>query len=188
MASPIYQIHVELQDIQPKIWRRLLVPSDILLVDFHRILQTAMGWTNSHLHLFDVGIVCYSPEDFEIEDTIDSRKVRLKQIFDKESEKMLYEYDLGDGWKHEITLERIIKKGDHGQIPRCLEGAGNCPPEDCGGRFGYAQLLQTIADPDHFDHEDMMIWLGGSFDPAFFDLNQINQQLSEPDYGCIWLE
>ena len=188
MTHRIYQIQIVLVNTKPKIWRRLLVNSDILLVDFHRIIQTSMGWTNSHLHQFNNGLTSYSPEEFEVEDTNDSRKVKLKTILKKEGSKILYEYDFGDGWIHDIILEKIINEEDKGQIPMCIKGKGNCPPEDCGGPFGYMELLKTISNPKHEDYESMMEWLGGEFDPDFFDLNQINQQLKKKDYGCLWIE
>jgi hypothetical protein len=188
MAKQIYQIQIVLTDIEPKIWRRLLVNSDTSLVDLHRIIQTAMGWTNSHLHRFNDGVTDYSPKEFEVEDSKDSRKVKLKTILNIEKSKLLYEYDFGDGWNHDIILEKIIKEEDKEQIPRCLKGEGNCPPEDCGGTWGYEDLLKTISDSHHEDYESMMEWLGGEFDPNFFDQDQINQQLKQKDYGCMWIE
>lgn len=188
MTNQIYQIQIVLVNTKPKTWRRLLVNSDILLVDFHRIIQTSMGWTNSHLHQFNNGLTSYSPEEFEVEDTKDSRTVKLKTILKKEGSKIVYEYDFGDGWNHDIILEKIIKAEDNGQIPRCIKGKGNCPPEDCGGPYGYMELLKTISNPKHEDYESMMEWLGGEFDPDFFDINQINQQLKQKDYGCLWIE
>jgi hypothetical protein len=114
--------------------------------------------------------------------------VKLNTILKKEGSKILYEYDFGDGWNHDIILEKIISEEDKGQIPRCIKGKGNCPPEDCGGPFGYMELLKTISNPKHEDYESMMEWLGGEFDPDFFDMNQINRQLKQKDYGCLWIE
>jgi hypothetical protein len=188
MANKIYQIQIVLLNTKPKIWRRLLVDSDILLVDFHRIIQTAMGWTNSHLHQFNNGYTSYSPEEFEVEDTKDSRKVKLKTILKTEGSKILYEYDFGDGWEHDIILEKIIEEEVQGQIPACIKGKGNCPPEDCGGPFGYMELLKTISNPKREDYESMMEWLGGKFSPDFFDINQINHRLKQKNYGCLWIE
>ena len=188
MTKQIYQIEIVLIDTNPKIWRRVLVYSDITLVDFHRIIQTVMGWTNSHLHLFNDGVNIYSPEEFEVEDTLDSRKVKLKKIFKKVESKVLYEYDFGDNWEHEIILEDIIIEDENGYIPACLDGEGNCPPEDCGGTWGYIDLLKTISNRKHEDYKSMMEWLGGKFDPRFFDKEQVNQQLKQRDYGCIWIE
>ena len=188
MTKQIYQIQVVLTNTKPKIWRRLLVNSDILLVDLHRIIQTAMGWTNSHLHLFNDGMTDYAPREFEVEGSRNSRTIKLYSILKKEKSKILYEYDFGDSWNHDIILEKIIKEEDTGQIPRCIKGKRNCPPEDCGGTWGYNDLLLTISNPKHEDYESMMEWLGGNFDPEHFDIDEINNNLRQKDYGCLWIE
>ena len=188
MTKQIYQIHVSLTDIEPKIWRGLLLYSDIFLIDFHRIIQTAMGWTNSHLHQFKAGKMDYAPAEFEIENSKNSRTIKLNSILKKEKSKILYEYDFGDGWYHEIVLQKIIEDDEKGQIPRCIGGNRNCPPEDCGGIGGYIELLRTISNPKHEDYKSMMEWLGGEFDPEYFDIDNINKQLKQKDYGCIWIE
>ena len=188
MTKQIYQIQVVLTNTKPKIWRRLLVNSDILLVDLHRIIQTAMGWTNSHLHLFNDGMTDYAPREFEVEGSRNSRTIKLYSILKKEKSKILYEYDFGDSWNHDIILEKIIKEEDTGQIPRCIKGKRNCPPEDCGGTWGYSDLLLTISNPKHEDYESMMEWLGGNFDPEYFDIDEINNNLRQKDYGCLWIE
>ncbi len=188
MTKQIYQIQVVLTNTKPKIWRRLLVNSDILLVDLHRIIQTAMGWTNSHLHLFNDGMTDYAPREFEVEGSRNSRTIKLNSILKKEKSKILYEYDFGDSWNHDIILEKIIKEEETGQIPRCIKGKRNCPPEDCGGTWGYSDLLLTISNPKHEDYESMMEWLGGNFDPEHFDIDEINNNLRQKDYGCLWIE
>ncbi len=183
MSQQIYQIQISLSGTKPKIWRRLLVYSDTLLFDLHRIIQTAMGWTNSHLHTFTDGMTDYAPEELEIEEAENSRKVKLSTILKKEKSKIRYEYDFGDGWNHEILLEKIIKEEVGGQIPCCIKGKRNCPPEDCGGVWGYVDLLQTISNPKHEDYKSMMEWLGGEFDPEYFDMIKINQNLKQKNYG-----
>ena len=188
MTKPIYQIQVVLTNTKPKIWRSLLVNSDILLVDLHRIIQTTMGWTNSHLHLFNDGLTDYAPKEFEVEESRNSRTIKLNSILKKEKSKILYEYDFGDSWNHDIILEKIIKEEETGQIPRCIKGKRNCPPEDCGGTWGYNDLLLTISNPKHEDYESMMEWLGGNFDPEYFDIDEINNNLRQKDYGCLWIE
>ncbi|MFW6019909.1 MAG: plasmid pRiA4b ORF-3 family protein [Bacteroidales bacterium] len=189
MTKPVYQLKITLKGSSPEIWRRVIVDPDVLLVDFHRILQTTMGWTNSHIHLFHDGKHEYSPREFEVEDTIDSRSVKLNEILSDENKRILYEYDFGDGWIHEILLEKIIKDKDKGQIPRCIDGERNCPPEDCGGMGGYEALLEIISDPDpdHEEYKEIMQWLGGSYDPDYFNKEEVNEQLSQKDYGCLWL-
>ena len=182
MRVNIYQLKISLINSRPEIWRRILVNSDILLVDFHRIIQTTMGWTNSHLHLFTDNNSTYSPREFEVEGTKNSRVVKLSKILKKEGEKILYEYDFGDGWEHSIVLEKIIS------IPTCIDGERNCPPEDCGGLGGYEELQKIISTPEHSEYDEMMEWLGEKYNPDQISIEKINKDLKKNDYGCIWLE
>lgn len=160
---------------------------DILLVDFHRIIQTTMGWTNSHLHLFFDGLNEYAPMEFEIEGAIDSRKVKLNKILKEEKAKILYEYDFGDGWEHDIILEKIVPNAEGQHLPLCLTGKNNCPPEDVGGVWGYAEMLEILENKDHEEYEEYLEWLGGEFDPKYFDKTMVNELLKSKDYGCFWL-
>jgi len=105
----------------------------------------------------------------------------------KEKDVLLYEYDFGDGWEHEIILEKIIEEDEKNQIPRCIDGKQNCPPEDCGGIWGYEDLLKVIKDKKHDEYEEMMEWLGEEFDPDYFNINEVNKLLKQKDFGCIWL-
>ena len=187
MTKKIYQIQIALKGSKPKIWRRILVDSSILLVDFHRIIQTTMGWTNSHLHMFSDGVDEYSPKEFEVEYANDSRTVRLDKILKGEKSKINYEYDFGDGWEHDIILEKIDSSGENQTIPICLTGKNNCPPEDCGGIWGYSNMIEILKHPDHEEYEEYIEWLGGEFDPKYFNKNEINAMLKKKDYGCIWL-
>lgn len=175
----IYQIQIALKYSNPKIWRRILVYSDFKLDDFHRILQTTMGWTNSHMHQFSAGHQDYAPAEFEIEDAKDTRKVNLDKILNEKQPKITYEYDFGDGWEHSIVLEKILPFDNKVTVPVCLAGKRNCPPEDCGGVWGYADLLEIIANPQHPEYEDWLEWIGDDFDPADFDKHFINEQLLE---------
>lgn len=183
----IYQIQIALKDSKPKIWRRILVQSDVKLDDFHRILQTTMGWTNSHLHQFSAGPQEYAPEEFEIDGAKDSRKVKLEKILNEKQPNILYEYDFGDGWEHSIILEKTLPFDDKVTLPVCLAGKRNCPPEDCGGIWGYGDLLEILSNPGHPEYEEWIEWVGEDFDPADFDKEFINEQLQQKDYGCIWL-
>lgn len=160
---------------------------DTLLVDLHRIIQTTMGWTNSHLHQFKDGNYYYAPKEFEVEETKNSRTIKLNKILKKEKQGILYEYDFGDGWEHEILLEKIIEDDEKNQIPRCIDGKRNCPPDDCGGIWGYEDLLKTISDKNNKEYEEIMTWLGGKFDPEYFNMTEINKSLKKKDFGCIWL-
>jgi hypothetical protein len=188
MPKKLYQIQIALRGIKPKIWRRLIVEPEIRLDDFHRILQTAMGWTNSHLHLFRSGNFEYSPIEFEVEDTINSRRIKLSSILNMKVTQIRYLYDFGDFWEHDIILEEIIKEEIPGNVPRCLKGKRNCPPEDCGGIWGYEDLLKIISNPKHDEYESTLEWLAGHDDPEYFNLLQVNNSLMQKDYGCEWIE
>ncbi|MCD4735574.1 MAG: plasmid pRiA4b ORF-3 family protein [Bacteroidales bacterium] len=187
MTKKIYQIQIALKGTKPKIWRRILVDSGVLLVDFHRIIQTTMGWTDSHLHMFSDGIDEYSPKEFEVEYAKDSRTERLDKIMKAEKSKIKYEYDFGDGWEHNIILEKILSPDNQLQIPGCIAGKRNCPPEDCGGVWGYSDMLNILKEPENEEYESYIEWLGGEFDPEYFDKNEIIKMLKRKDFGCIWL-
>lgn len=183
----IYQLKVTLKHSSPPIWRRIQVPGDITLAKLHHILQaTMMGWEDYHLHQFVVGdlrdrraSVYYgqpTPDDWGIE-LQDERQVKLKQVAPREKIKFIYEYDFGDNWEHELLVEKILPPEPGVTYPRCLKGKGACPPEDVGGVWGYYSFLEAIQDPNHPEHEDMLDWIGGEFDPEAFDLDEINQAL-----------
>jgi len=187
MIAQIFQLHVSLQYAKPPIWRRLLVSSGISLDDLHRIIQTAMGWTNSHLHQFVHESLSYDSENFERPEAFATELVPLDSILQKPKQKFHYEYDFGDGWLHVILLEKILPADVAVTLPSCVDGKGNCPPENCGGIGGYHDLLAILANPKHKEHREMLEWLGGEFDPAEFDLNLVNEALQSEDFGCISL-
>lgn len=187
MTKKVYQLKITLVDSKPKIWRKILVNPDTLLVDLHRIIQTTMGWTNSHLHQFNDGNYDYAPKEFELENSKNSRTTKLNKLLKKDNDCILYEYDFGDGWEHEIILEKINDNDEKTQIPRCIDGKRNCPPDDCGGIWGYEDLLKIISDKKHDEHQEMIDWLGGKFDPEYFNITAINKLLKKKDFGCIWL-
>lgn len=176
----IYQLKVTLRDSRPPIWRRLQVSGDISLEDLHWIVQTAFGWTNSHLHQFIIGRQYYSLPEFELDEYNekigDESRVKLDQLKLKPKSKFVYEYDFGDSWEHEILVEKLVEKEEGASYPRCIEGKRAGPPEDCGGVWGYERLQKVIKDEDDPEHEDMMEWLGGSFDPEHFDQEEVNEQ------------
>jgi len=173
----LYEIKVELKEIEPPIWRILQVPSRTSLLKFHRILQRAMGWTNSHLHLFDVDGKLYGEPSTEWDlEILDSRKMTLGKVFTEGRAAFLYEYDLGDSWRHNITLMGTVE-GEAEEKLACTAGARACPPEDCGGTMGYYGLLVALSDPDHEEHDTMLEWVGGKFDPKAFDLAAVDRAL-----------
>ena len=146
-----------------------------------------MGWTNSHLHQFTIDGDDYSmPSHEDYLEYIDYRKIKLNQVVNRENQKFLYEYDFGDGWEHSLVLEKIGRDPNlFPQIPICLKGKRSRPPENCGGPFGYEELLEIVADPEHEEYHGMIEWLGDYFAPEEFDIDFINQQLKEKDFGCF---
>lgn len=182
MAIKIYQIQIVLRGSKPKIWRRLLVSSDLLLSDFHKTIQTAMGWTNSHLHQFIKNRTFYTvrmPDDdsWGEMDNVDYEKFKICDLLKKEKEKIVYEYDFGDSWEHDVIVEKILPVDDKLKYPICLAGKMACPPEDCGGVWGYADMLAVLKEPDHEEYENYMDWLGEDFDPEYFDKEEVNELL-----------
>ena len=109
----------------------------------------------------------------------------LPDLLKKEKEKILYEYDFGDSWEHTILLEKIVQNDTSDQLPVCLAGKNNCPPEDCGGVWGYANMIEILSDPKNEEYQDYKDWLGEEFDPALFDKEAINTLLRKKDYGCL---
>lgn len=174
-TDTVFQFKVTLIGVKPPIWRRIQVP-DCTLDKLHEHIQTAMGWTNSHLHQFKIGEQLYGDpmlmeENFEEMDFKDSTRAMLSQIVPKGGKRFsfIYEYDFGDGWDHEVLFEGNLPVDPKTKYPLCLEGARACPPEDCGGVYGYGDFLEAISNQKHEEHESMMEWVGGSFDPEEFD-------------------
>jgi hypothetical protein len=177
-STLVYRLRVELLEIKPLVWRRLLVPADIKLPKLHQCLQLAMGWTNSHLHQFKLGEAhdgVPDPEWPELQ-TLDERQVRLCDLIGEVQREIVYEYDFGDGWEHRIVLEQTEPANEFMSYPLCTAGERACPPEDVGGVPGYEEFLNIIGDPDHEEHGQSLLWVGGgAFDPEGFDLNAVNR-------------
>lgn len=173
------QLKVTLAGITPPIWRRLLVTTDVSLRRFHDILQIAFGWTDSHLHMFVAGEDRYGfPDpDGELDWMKNDARVKLGQVLTKAGDSLIYEYDFGDSWTHQVVVEKVISEPGALTVPGCIGGARACPPEDCGGVWGYAELLKAIANPRHPEHAELLEWIGEEFDPEYFDAAAINKEL-----------
>ena len=165
----LFQFKITLHESNPPIWRRIQVP-DCTLADLHELIQAAMGWENCHLHQFIVSDVRYGIPDPEL-GLENENKVRLSQIVPESGTpfRFRYKYDFGDGWLHDILFEDCPPHDVGQKYPLCLEGSRACPPEDVGGLWGYAEFLEAIADPKHEQHDELLEWIGGKFDPGKFD-------------------
>lgn len=187
-----YRIRVDLDHTKPPIWRRLELASDLRLDELHGVLQTAMGWTDSHLHHFVMG-----PQrdrrtapfltDFDLEegDTgVPERNIRLDQVLSEVGDRLFYEYDFGDGWQHTLRLEGITPYDAATARAHCTGGRRACPPEDCGGPGGYADLLTALADPASADEwqRELLAWMRRDFDPTDFSATDVDAQLAR-DHG-----
>ena len=177
----LYQLKIVVHGTKPPIWRRLLVPGNANLGWLHAAIQVATGWTNSHLHQFQIGTRGCSDPDFHLnaggDDStmLDEQKTLLMEAAPRVGAVLGYEYDFGDSWEHAIAVEKILAlDAAAATTARCLDGARACPPEDCGGVSGYADLLKVIKNPKHAEHDAMMEWLGGGFDPEAFDAEEAN--------------
>jgi hypothetical protein len=178
--APIYQIKITLKGSKPPIWRRLLVSSETRLSQFHHVIQAAMGWHDSHLHMFVANdkrySIPYDADHLAELDARDSRRVKLADVV-AQDEMFIYEYDFGDGWEHVIVVEEVLPPDPKQKLPVCLTGKRACPPEDVGGIWGYEDFLEAIRDPKHEEHEEYLEWIGGEFDPEAFDLDAVNKRL-----------
>jgi len=172
--AAVYQLKITLKDVKPPVWRRVQV-KDCTLDKLHEHIQTAMGWTNSHMHHFRIDGRLYGDprllaETFGELNYADSTRTRLGDILPEGNgrSRFEYEYDFGDGWRHEVLFEGFPSSGPKAKSPLCLEGERACPPEDCGGPPGYGDYLAAIADSQDEQHEEMLKWRG-PFDPEAFN-------------------
>lgn len=180
-TEKIYQLKVTLTGSKPPIWRRILVPRTISLARLHDILQIAMGWTDTHLHLFEQnGKLFGTPTgDWDFDPVSDERQTRLNQLLGREKDWLKYEYDFGDSWDHRVTLEKALPFDPRTQLPMCIKAKGACPPEDIGGLWGYYAALAAWKDPQHPDHEEYReMFDEDELDPIAFDIAETNVLLT----------
>ncbi len=201
----IFSLKVTLNGSSPQIWRRILVPKDYSFFDLHCAIQNAMGWFDSHLHGFaiaqkgtarTINIKFPDPEGedsfWQDDDYKDERKEKIADYFGKSIKQCVYTYDYGDGWNHTVLFEKELAADSKQKYPECVTGKNACPPEDCGGIWGYYHLIEVINNPKDEEHKDMLEWLGledlKEFDPKHFDPNEVEfenpkQRLKEVEKG-----
>lgn len=181
-SDAVYQFKITLLDTHPAIWRRIQV-KDCFLEDLHAHIQAAMGWKNSHMHVFEIDGLTYGSRsqygpDAEYE-IIDGNRVLLSTLLPKSKARFAfrYTYDLGDNWEHEVVFEGAMTPPAKTKLPLCLEGNRACPPDDCGGVPGYEHMLQVLADPDDNEYDEMLEWAGKDFDPEAFDTEKATRRM-----------
>ncbi|MBC8466192.1 plasmid pRiA4b ORF-3 family protein [bacterium] len=181
--NQVYQFKITLCGIRPPIWRRIQVPETYSFWDLHVAIQDAMGWWDSHLHLFEIfnprsgskNEIGIPAKDLGYDnETLAGWKYYIADYFNMENKSCNYFYDFGDDWQHIILLEKIIPCENGIKYPTCIKGKRACPPEDCGGVWGYMDLLEILNDPEHDEYEDMLEWAGGKIDPERFNPKEVH--------------
>ena len=173
-ATPVYQLKVTLTGTKPPIWRRLLVEASATLAQLHEVIQAAFGWWNYHLYEFEVGRSRYGIPDSDWDvgpPAQDARTTRLDEVASVGSS-FDYTYDFGDNWEHKVTVEKVLDTSPVASLPACVDGRRAGPPEDCGGVWGYEELLAILAEPSHPEHAERVEWAatcGAAPDPDAFD-------------------
>jgi len=176
LGQSVVQLRVQLREVVPTVWRRLLVPGSVRLAKLHDIFQAAMGWTDCHLHSFRIGDALYGTQVDDYDDELDEKSVTVMQVL-RGQRRFVYEYDFGDSWEHDVVVEAMTTTPIGLKYAVCVDGQNACPPEDCGGPPGYSLMLEALADPAHDEHADFLKWLGGPFDRERFDLATANAAL-----------
>ena len=184
--TKVYQFKITLKDIKPLVWRCIQVPETYTFWDLHVAIQDAMGWSDYHLHEFEIfnsssGLkvnIGIPDEDFGGE-IFPGWEQKIADYFSMENRSADYTYDFGDNWEHTVELEKILPRENNVNYPRCIDGKRACPPEDCGGIWGYEDFLEIIRNPNHEEHEEMLEWVGGEFGPEHFDVREVH--FDDPD-------
>lgn len=181
-TSVIYRFKIILEDTDPVIWRRIET-QDVTLEEFHELIQTAMGWTNSHMHQFEIAEEYYTHPNFIMggfDDfgAVDYSGIRISELVSQHGTKlrMAYEYDFGDSWQHKVALEKILEADPGASYPRCTDGARACPPEDIGGVYGFEEYVKAVTNKKHKDYAHYLEW-NGPFDPEEFDATSATQRM-----------
>ncbi len=172
MPATIHTLKVTLRDVSPPVWRLLEIPSEMTLGDLSGALEWAMGWEGYHLHVFTADGTAYWPRgnDDRFDDYEDETRHQVGDVLPRSGMTMKWEYDMGDSWSHEIVVQSIAPASPGVTLPHCIDGSGACPPEDCGGAWGYADLVDAVGDADHPRHGEAVETLGEGYDPSHFRL------------------
>lgn len=168
------QLKIWLDDIEPQIWRRILVSGETSLHELHRTIQMMFEWYDYHLYEFTIRGERYQEPDLEAEDEPkDSTTARLRDLGLEIGDEFTYVYDFGDHWIHRIAVERAPARVNSDWLPAVMGGERRGPPEDCSGPHGFRRFLEAIRDPDDPEHDEYRAWAGSDYDPDAFDLRTI---------------
>jgi hypothetical protein len=175
-----YTLKIQLEEIRPAIWRRVVVPGNLNFERLHGVIQDAMGWEWCHLHEFEVGDLRIGPDPddgrFGSAPVADERQYTLERLFDSKG-RFRYEYDFGDSWWHDISVEEVTEVAGT-FAPRCIAGARACPPEDCGGVGGYLRMVRVLANQRHREYEETREWVGEDWTPQAFDVDAADRKVA----------
>lgn len=172
----VVTLKVSLRGSKPPIWRRVVMPASATLADLHVAIQASMGWHDSHLHQFDVDGRHYGDRSM-LDEVADERRLTLNGLVNAGAQRFSYTYDFGDDWEHIITIEKVTYTDTTPSGPICIAGKRACPPEDCGGIWGYHHLLEVLVNSNHPEYEDQKDWVDDDFDPEAFELGYANGML-----------
>ncbi len=170
-------LKIVLRGTKPPIWRRLLIPDSMTLADLHEAILVVMKWNGGHLHVFDIDGTQYG-DPATTDDVQPQHRRTLRSIRAAGASRFTYTYDFGDDWQHVITIEKTPATAGDVTRPCCIGGKRASPPDDCGGVWGYQELLEILADPAHPDREERLEWLGDPLEPEVFDLAEANTVLA----------
>ena len=177
VADGVVSLKVTLKGTKPPVWRRILVPGSMKLGDLSEAILTAMGWSGGHLHAFDVDGRQYG-DPSNTDDVADEERLTLNGVIKSGVKRFGYDYDFGDGWERVVAIEKTTAPVPGAAYPACVDGRRNCPPEDCGEVWAYAELLEILSDPAHPEREERLEWIGGDFDPEAFDVSIADERLA----------
>ncbi len=178
----VYQFKITLKEVKPAVWRRIQVPETYTFWDLHVAIQDAFGWLDYHLHQFElmnpaeavIAAIGIPDDEWPADrETLPGWKQGIADWFLMDNRSALYTYDFGDNWEHIVKLEKILPREKGVKYPICTDGKRACPPEDCGGPWGYGDLLKILKNPDHEEYEDWLHWVGGKFDPKGFEPKKV---------------